>query len=525
MSRRFNPLGLSASLALGVSLGIVAYPSSQGEQHAMFASSAEAALKLKLSKRKIVADPGQRISFQLSGASTYQVVSSKPGLGSLLIDPSGFPVDAAGQLGWPTAGVANGNYKVTIEGSAGSQKGSTTLVIALGKPNHAPKFKKLEAAKIVAGEQVVVKFEASDKDKDSLTYSVERANGSFVMPEGSSLTGNRFIWNTGGDQAHGGDNGRGLYKFKVSVSDGAATVSKVLQIQLKEPKKVKNEKPRLAAPGNHAAVVNDETCFDLDVRDDKTAYEDLEMNIVSGNENASIGLGDDDKWQFCFAPEAAGKFDFAIEAVDEAGLSSGSKSFTVNADSVPHSPIIEGIDVDGQFLTTEPAEITVEENEPLYFQVLAIDPDEDAGDTLTYRISALDQYFDSKTGIFDMPAASTPRTVNATVTVTDSAGYKTTRGLAIRITPASTDPGNGGVIRRQSCWFKEIDGVTRLAKINLSFRSLWLTKSPFRADARLSQTLHRRVTSTSGGSMTLSSSGKKRYRPAWTQDLSVLPAK
>ncbi len=443
MNRRFSPLALSASLALGVSLGAVGLPNTQHEQLAMRTANAEAALKLKLSTRKMIVNPGDRISFRVDGADTYQV-SSKPSVGELAIQ-AGYPVDANGELGWPTTGWAKGIYEFTITGTRGGVTGKTKLIVSLGKPNHAPKFVKLKKAlQVIAGKKIEVVLQATDKDeKDQLFFEpVVRANSNFVMPEGAELVGNKFTFPTSLDQLSGGDNGKGLFKFTVSVSDGIVTTSKPLRIQLKKPKKIKKQGPYLGAVGNQTFKVGEERCLDLDVRDrdGKTKYEDLAVDVVSGDAAGYCELNENDKWVFCFEPESAGKFDFQIEALDEDELSSGVKSFSIDATMEVHSPVIQGIDLDGQLLTGNPVEIVVEENEPLYFEVVASDPDEDMGDVLSYHISSLGQHFDSETGVFDMESATNPRTINATITVEDSTHAKATRDLIIRINPESSDP-------------------------------------------------------------------------------------
>ncbi|MAG38940.1 hypothetical protein CMO90_02520 [Candidatus Woesearchaeota archaeon] len=104
-----------------------------------------------------------------------------------------------------------GEYEVLITASDNERTSSKTLNIIVKNLNRVPEVSDIETIEVEETEKVVVKVDASDSDKDSLTYKY------------SDPLNKNGVWQTKLGDA-------GTYTTKVIVSDGTGSVKKEFEI-------------------------------------------------------------------------------------------------------------------------------------------------------------------------------------------------------------------------------------------------------------------------------------------------------
>jgi len=141
--------------------------------------------------------------------------------------------------------------------------------------NHAPIMKPISAVTVKAGEKLSILVKASDKDGDSLTYSVSG------LPAGASFDGNSglFNWRPVNDQ-------EGVYTISFKVSDGKLNDSEVAKISviLNLSGEIYNNRIREASPED---VFPDKTFLDVGGISSVGRYRDLVWFNVSEYTNST----------------------------------------------------------------------------------------------------------------------------------------------------------------------------------------------------------------------------------------------
>ncbi len=94
---------------------------------------------------------------------------------------------------WKTTYNDAGTYEVTITISDRNFKASKKIMIKVNDVDRPPKLKPIANIKIRENQKITINLEAYDPDNDEITYIAEN------LPEGATLEGNKFEWQTNYD--------------------------------------------------------------------------------------------------------------------------------------------------------------------------------------------------------------------------------------------------------------------------------------------------------------------------------------
>jgi subtilisin family serine protease/PKD repeat protein len=295
-------------------------------------------------------------------------------------------VEAVGAVvvaGWPMGGAAITAYNDSNRSRAYfafpitavmPQENKERLVLnavdwLLKNPNVPPELKEIANIVVNESEMVVIVVNASDRNKDLLTYSINDSR--------FNQSGNVFSWQTGYDDA-------GTYSVNITVSDGKMSASTSFLVIINNV----NRAPVIQSftPNRGAVVYLDEnaslllTAEATDPDNDLFSYQ-WTVNETNTSSNNS----------FSFVPdfESSGAYNITL-TVSDYSLST-SHSILVIVSNVNRPPLLAVSDV------------TVNENESAIITAKAFDPD---NDTVYYyindsRFSQAENVFTWKTGFHD----------------------------------------------------------------------------------------------------------------------------
>lgn len=250
-------------------------------------------------------------------------------------------------------------FAVTAYDGAGNESTYSNVVHSapISTPNVAPVLAAIGNKSILEGGNLGFTASASDPDGDSLTFS---ASG---LPAGAGFNSSTglFSWTPASDQS-------GQYSVTISVSDGAASDSEVIQITVTDV--AVNQAPVLALIGDKAVDEGDTQFIPISATDPDG--DSLTYSVGSLPSGATF---DADGKMFSWSPtfEQAGVYTVTFTVSDGSLTDVEQISLTVN--DTNRVPVLNSIGTK-----------TVGEGAPLSFTISASDPDNDA---LTYRAEAL----------------------------------------------------------------------------------------------------------------------------------------
>jgi len=125
---------------------------------------------------------------------------------------------STGIFDWTPGYEQSGLYRVTFVASDGVLDARETLQITVVNVNRAPTFEPVSLQRVVAGEALSLKVEATDPDGDPLSFEYEG-------PAGASLDGDRLSWQTS-------EADLGRHSLTVKASDGALVSSQVVLVDV-----------------------------------------------------------------------------------------------------------------------------------------------------------------------------------------------------------------------------------------------------------------------------------------------------
>ena len=132
-------------------------------------------------------------------------------------------------------------YTITFVYSMGTRKVERSISISVKNVNRAPKLIPIADKKVKEGEHLAFYVEASDVDKDSLTFSATN------LPEGSSFSGTAFDWTPKAGQA-------GNYSVRFKVFDGQDSDLVVAFITVGNPVPPPELLVRITSPGQDTVI-------------------------------------------------------------------------------------------------------------------------------------------------------------------------------------------------------------------------------------------------------------------------------
>jgi Putative Ig domain len=250
-------------------------------------------------------------------------------------------------------------FAVTAYDGAGNESTYSNVVHSapISAINTAPVLAAIGNKSILEGASLGFTVSASDSDGDSLTFN---ASG---LPAGAGFNGSTglFSWTPVSDQS-------GQYTVTISVSDGTASDSEVIQITVADV--AVNQAPVLAAIGNKAVDEGDTQYIPVSATDPDG--DSLTYSVGSLPSGATF---DPVNKIFSWPPtfEQAGVYTVSFTVSD--GSLTDSEQISITVRDTNRVPVLNTIGTK-----------TVGEGAPLTFTISASDPDSDA---LTYRAEAL----------------------------------------------------------------------------------------------------------------------------------------
>ncbi len=126
-----------------------------------------------------------------------------------------------------------GTYNVKVSASDGKLETSSFAVVNINHVNQAPAFKKIKDIKASEGDNMAVLLNAHDPDGDLISYSIDNP------PEGSSIKGNAFEWNTKVHIMSKGETKK--FDLVFTASDGKSETKQIAKAEIK----YKNRAPKI----------------------------------------------------------------------------------------------------------------------------------------------------------------------------------------------------------------------------------------------------------------------------------------
>ncbi|TWT79056.1 putative Ig domain protein [Planctomycetes bacterium CA13] len=251
--------------------------------------------------------------------------------------PAGATMDPnTGVFSWiPSEAQGPGVFTFDVVVSDGELTDSETIVVTVGEVNVAPSLDQIGNQTVDEG--TLLAFTATTTDADlpgnAMTYRLA-PNGSPEIPAGSSIneTTGEFTWTPSEDQ------GPGIYKVDVIVSDGEFSDSETITITVGEV----NVQPILDSIGDK--TIDEETLlsFAVTATDTDVPSDNLEFSL-SGDVPFGARI-DKTTGEFSWTPnEAQGPASFTFDIQVGDGELSDSETITVTVDEVNQSPTLDEI--------------------------------------------------------------------------------------------------------------------------------------------------------------------------------------
>lgn len=344
--------------------------------------------------------------------------------------PSGASISPTGGFTWtPTEAQGPEAYSVTVivtDNGSPPMSDSETVTITVAEVNTAPVLGAI-GDKVVQ-ETTTISFTATASDSDlpaqTLTFSLEAATtGDF--PTGATMLSGTFSWTPTAAQ------GPGVYRARITVSDGSATDFEEITITVSETPV--NNPPVLASIGNKPVNEGTLLSFTVTATDpDVGQTVTLSHSVLPPGATFNPATG-----QFSWTPtEAQGQGTFSITfTVTDNGtpVLSDSETIAITVNEVNQAPVLPSL-----------AARTATQGSQLTFTITASDPDGPIALTFSLEPGAPSgASINPSTGVFSWtPTADQAGTYTITVRVSDgtASDTKTFTVTVSEIQPAAPAP-------------------------------------------------------------------------------------
>ncbi len=365
--------------------------------------------------------------------------------------PSGAAITSAGVFTWtPNESQGPGTYSLTVTVSDGSLSDSETITVTVDEVNVAPVLNPI-GDKLVQ-ESAALSFTATASDSDvpaqALSFAITAAAGNF--PTGATMSpAGVFSWTPTADQ------GPGTYNARIVVSDGDLTDFEEIMITVIEPTPTNNP-PVLNPIGGMTVDEGGQLSFTAMATDpdgDSLSFS-LGPGTPGGASITTAGV-------FTWTPiEAQGPGTYSVAVIVSDGLSSDSETITISVGEVNAAPVLQPV-----------ADQSIQEGNPLSFQVLATDSDLPSN-TLYFSLATGSPAGASITagGVFTWTpsAAQGPGTYTVTVIVSDGT-TTSTRTFTVAVTEPQRAPSAPTSFWQES-WFYAVIAAIALAGIGAAWK-------------------------------------------------------